>query len=157
MKKETETTLFTTEATQQKEHTTHNLYIFIRCHFGPLLLALVFAPCRFPLQLAALSFAACYTYRCQWRICSAAHAVRQSQWKDVRNAMAGISGPGLPRHCGVREKTTWRRTIRYCGRQWNLKARSCMRETIDRLCMLAAVWFMMPGSVERGRTNGIYS
>ena len=33
----TERTLFTTEATQQKEHTTHNLYIFIRCHFGPLL------------------------------------------------------------------------------------------------------------------------
>ena len=32
--KETETTLFTTEATQQKEHTTHNLYICIRCHFG---------------------------------------------------------------------------------------------------------------------------
>ena len=27
VKKETETTLFTTEATQQKEHTTHNLYI----------------------------------------------------------------------------------------------------------------------------------
>ena len=44
VKKETETTLFRTEATQQKEHTTHNLYIFIRCHFGPLLFALVFAP-----------------------------------------------------------------------------------------------------------------
>ena len=43
-KEETETTLFRTEATQQKEHTTHNLYIFIRCHFGPLLFALVFAP-----------------------------------------------------------------------------------------------------------------
>ena len=43
-KKETETTLFRTEATQQKEHTTHNLYIFIRCYFGPLLFALVFAP-----------------------------------------------------------------------------------------------------------------
>ena len=44
VKKETETTFFTTEATQQKEHTTHNFYIFIRCHFGPLLFALVFAP-----------------------------------------------------------------------------------------------------------------
>ena len=37
MKKETETTLFTTEATQQNEHTTHNLYVSIRCHFGKLL------------------------------------------------------------------------------------------------------------------------
>ena len=37
-------TLFTTEATQQKEHTTHNFYISIRCHFGPLMFALVFAP-----------------------------------------------------------------------------------------------------------------
>ena len=43
-KKEAETTLVTTEATQQKKHTTHNLYIFIRCHFGPSLFALVFAP-----------------------------------------------------------------------------------------------------------------
>ena len=42
VKKETETTLFRTEATQQKEHATHNLYIFIRCHFGQLL---VFASC----------------------------------------------------------------------------------------------------------------
>ena len=48
MKKETETTLFTTEATQQKQHTTHiyiyTYYILICCHFGPLLFALVFAP-----------------------------------------------------------------------------------------------------------------
>ena len=47
-KKEAETTLVTTEATQQKKHTTHNLYIFIRCHFGTSLLALVFAPYIFP-------------------------------------------------------------------------------------------------------------
>jgi len=86
--KKTERTLFTTEATQQKEHTTHNLYIcirchfrrailpmreyncrvrtpkaakteatkqkqhttqnFIRCHFGPLLFALAFAPYIYP-------------------------------------------------------------------------------------------------------------
>ena len=48
VKKEAETTLVTTEATQQKKHTTHNLYIFIRCHFGPLLFALVFAPYIYP-------------------------------------------------------------------------------------------------------------
>ena len=42
VKKETETTLFTTEATQQKQHTTQNHSILIRCHFGPLL---VFATC----------------------------------------------------------------------------------------------------------------
>ena len=41
-KKETETTLFTTEATQQKQHTTQTHSILIRRHFGPLL---VFAPC----------------------------------------------------------------------------------------------------------------
>ena len=42
MKKETETTLFTTEATPQKQHTTQTHSILIRCHFGPLL---VFATC----------------------------------------------------------------------------------------------------------------
>ena len=42
MSNKTETTLFTTEATQQKQHTTQNHSILIRCHFGPLL---VFATC----------------------------------------------------------------------------------------------------------------
>ena len=42
MNNKTETTLFTTETTQQKQHTTQNHSILIRCHFGPLL---VFATC----------------------------------------------------------------------------------------------------------------
>ena len=42
MNNKTETTLYRTEVTQQKQDTTHNSYIFIRCHFGPLL---VFASC----------------------------------------------------------------------------------------------------------------
>ena len=48
MNNKTETTLYRTEVTQQKQDTTHNSYIFIRCHFGPLL---VFATALFNISV----------------------------------------------------------------------------------------------------------
>ena len=118
MKKETETTLFTTEATQQKQHTTQKTNN-LSCHplqFRSIAvcigartlhisrhLASVLAPCKFPLQLAALSFSACYTYRCQLRICSVnagcGSVPSKSKKANVRHALAaGNSGPAFPGH-----------------------------------------------------------
>ena len=97
-------------SSQQKQHnrksTQHIICIYpsvaISAHCWCSNPASVFAPCRFPLQFVALSSSACYTYRCQWRWCSAMVAGRRKLAMASRIANVcyptGHSGPAFPGH-----------------------------------------------------------
>ena len=106
MKKETETTLFTTEATQQKQHTTH-IYIYI-------------------IYTSLAISAHCCLHWCSHRTSIPQFLLRTCRVRHCTTASSLVRAAASP--CRVQESPRMGR--RYLWSNWILQSRYCMRGII---------------------------
>ena len=105
VKKETETTLFTTEATQQKEHTTHNLYIF-NCIYSSVAIS-VHCWCSMPHRCSQLAGLYCSSLLCRFllatHIVANCEDVLRMRGEDPCYWHRGRQMFGMPRRRGIQD------------------------------------------------------